>query len=191
MSDAYILGTDMIKFGRFPETSVPKLGAQAAQLALKDAGLTIQDMEALYSGNLGEAGAMVGQRILAEIGQTGIPVVNCANACATGATALRGGWMAIKAGVYDVVLCVGVEQMGRGLLGGAGGRKGIPKEGILGSGTMPAVFAEAGMEHQREYGTTFEQFATGLGEEPSPLGEESEVDVPEGNTAGDGHELPR
>jgi len=49
--------------------------------------------------------------------------------------------------------------MGRGLLGGAGGRKGIPTEGLLGSGTMPCVFAEAGMEHSRKYGTTFEQFA--------------------------------
>jgi acetyl-CoA acyltransferase len=102
---------------------------------------------------------MVGQRILQEIGQTGIPVVNTANACATGATALREGWMAIKAGVYDLVLAVGVEQMGRGLLGGPGGSKGIPTEGLIGSGTMPSVFAEAGMEHSRKYGTTFEQFA--------------------------------
>jgi acetyl-CoA acetyltransferase len=102
---------------------------------------------------------MVGQRILQEIGQTGIPVVNCANACATGATAFREAWTSIKAGLYDVVLAVGVEQMGSGLLGGAGGGKGIPKEGLLGSGTMPAVFAEAGMEHTRNYGTTFEQFA--------------------------------
>jgi len=159
MSDVYVLGIDMIKFGRFPERSVPEIGAESARLALKDAGLTIHDMQALYSGNLGQAAAMVGQRILAEIGQTGIPVTNCANACATGATALREGWMAIKAGVYDVVLCVGVEQMGRGLLGGAGGGKGISTEGLLGSGTMPCVFAEAGMEHTRKYGTTFEQFA--------------------------------
>ncbi len=86
-------------------------------------------------------------------------MVNCANACATGATAFREGWMSIKAGVYDLVLAVGVEQMGKGLLGGAGGKKGIPKEGLLGSATMPAVFAEAGMEHTRKYGTTFEQFA--------------------------------
>ncbi len=159
MSDVYILGTDMIKFGRFPEQTVPQLGAKAALMALDDAGLTIQDMEALYCGNLMQADAMVGQRILHEIGQTGIPVVNCANACATGATAFREGWMAIKAGVYDLVLAVGVEQMGKGLLGGPGGRGGIPKEGLLGSGTMPAVFAEAGMEHSAKYGTTFEQFA--------------------------------
>jgi acetyl-CoA acyltransferase len=159
MSDVYVIGTDMIKFGRFPETSVPRLAAQAAHMALDDADLTIQDMQALYLGNLGQAGAMVGQRTLAEIGQTGIPVTNCANACATGATALREGWMSIKAGVHDLVLCVGVEQMGKGLLGGMGGKKGIPTEGLLGSGLMPAIFAEAGMEHQRKYGTTFEQFA--------------------------------
>ena len=159
MSDVYILGVDMIKFGRFPDRSVPNIGAEAALMALDDAGLTIEDMEALYCGNLGQSSGMVGQRILQEIGQTGIPVVNCANACATGATAFREAWTSIKAGLYDVVLAVGVEQMGKGLLGGAGGGKGIPKEGLLGSGTMPAVFAEAGMEHSRNHGTTFEQFA--------------------------------
>ena len=159
MSDVYILGVDMIKFGRFPDRTVPSLGAEAALLALDDAGLTIQDMEALYCGNLGQSSGMVGQRILQEIGQTGMPVVNCANACATGATAFREAWTSIKAGLYDVVLAVGVEQMGKGLLGGTGAGKGITKEGLLGSGTMPAVFAEAGMEHARKYGTTFEQFA--------------------------------
>ena len=159
MSDVYVMGIDMIKFGRFPDKTVPQLGATAALMALDDAGLTIQDMQALYCGNLGQASAMVGQRILQEIGQTGIGVVNCANACATGATAFREAWMSIKAGVNDVVLAVGVEQMGKGLLGGGGGAAGIPKEGLLGSGTMPAVFAEAGMEHSRNYGTTFEQFA--------------------------------
>ncbi len=160
MSDVYILGTDMIKFGKFPDRSVPQIGAEAALMALDDAGLTIHDMEALYCGNLMQSNAMVGQRILQQIGMTGVPVVNCANACATGATAFREGWTAIKAGLYDLVLCVGVEQMaGAGLLGGGGGGKGIPTEGLLGSGTMPAVFAEAGMEHARKYGTTFEQFA--------------------------------
>ena len=159
MADAYIVGVDMIKFGRFPEKSVPQIGSEAALLALDDCGLTIQDMQALYCGNLGQASGMVGQRILQEIGQTGIPVVNVANACATGATAFREAWASVKADLYDIVLAVGVEQMGKGLLGGGGGSRGISKEGLLGSGTMPSVFAEAGMEHTRQYGTTFEQFA--------------------------------
>ncbi len=159
MSDVYVVGVDMIKFGRFPDRTVPNIGAEAALMALDDCGLTIQDMQALYCGNLYESSAAVGQRVLREIGQTGIPVVNVANACATGATAFREGWMAIKAGVYDTVLCVGVEQMGKGLLGGGGGGGGISTEGLLGSGTMPSVFAHVGLEHSRKYGTTFEQFA--------------------------------
>jgi len=159
MSDAYVIGIDMIKFGRFPDRTVAQIGAEAALLALDDCGLTVKDMQALYCGNLYLANGMVGQRILREIGQTGIPVVNVANACATGATAFREAWTSVKAGLYDLVLAVGVEQMGRGLIGGDGGDKGIPKEGLIGSRTMPTLFAEAGMEHVRKYGTTFEQFA--------------------------------
>ena len=160
MSDVYVLGIDMIKFGRFPDESPATLGAKAALMALDDAGLNIGDVQALYNGCLLGAGAQVGQQILAQIGQTGIPVVNCANACATGATAFREAWIGVKSGIYDVVLATGVEQMGKaGLLGGGGGRRGISPEGLLGSSTMPAVFAEAGMDHARQYGTTFEQFA--------------------------------
>ncbi len=155
--NVYIIGTDMTKFGKYPEVSLSNLAAEAALGALDDAGVTIKDCEALYFGSL-QGG--VGQGLLKQIGQTGVPVINVSNACATGATAIREGWTAIKAGLYDVVLCVGAEKMsGAGLLGGGGGGGGIPTEGLLGSGTMPTVFAEIGMEHSRKYGTTFEQFA--------------------------------
>jgi acetyl-CoA acetyltransferase len=157
MSDVYIVGVDMIKFGRYPDRTVPGLAAEAALLALDDAGLGIDQMQALFCGNLGQANNMIGQRMLAEIGQTGIPVVNVANACATGATAFRDAWMTIKAGVHDLVLAVGVEQMGKGLLGG--GHGGVSTEGVLESGTMPTMFAQIGVEHARNHGTTFKQFA--------------------------------
>ena len=159
MSDVYVVGTDMIRFGRFPDRLVEDIGAEASLLALADAGLGIADMQAVYCGNLGEANRGVGQRILRHIGQTGVPVVNTANACATGATAFREGWIGIKSGLYDMVLCVGVEQMGRGLLGAADTYNGATIEGLIGSRTMPSVFATLGMEHARDYGTTFEQFA--------------------------------
>jgi len=180
MTDAYVVGVDMIKFGRFPERTVPEIGAEAALLALDDCGLTIQHMEALYCGNLGQASGMVGQRILQQIGQTGIPVVNVSNACATGATAFREAWAAVKAGLYDCVLAVGVEQMGKGLLGGTGGGTGIPKEGLLGSGTMPAVFAEV-RHHLRAV-------RQGVGEEPPPLDPEPEGHVPDRDTPRNGDE---
>ncbi|MDB5428914.1 MAG: non-specific lipid-transfer protein-like [Caulobacter sp.] len=156
--DVFIIGADMLKFGRFPDRTVPDLGAEAALLALRDAGLGIGDIDAFYCGNLVEAMEMVGQRILHHIGQTGIPVVNVANACATGATALREGLMAIKSGMHDVVLCVGVEKLPRGLMGG-GAQPSPQLEGLFGSTSMPSVFAQVGQEYARNHGATFEQFA--------------------------------
>ena len=161
MTNVYVLGTGMIKFGRYPEKTVPELGGEAALLAMKDAGIAIKDVEMFACGNLYQSNAMVGQRILQQIGQTGIPVINVANACATGSTAFREAYMAIASGMYEVTMAVGVEQMGKaGLLGGAGaGDPAYSTEGKLGSGLMPAVFGQAGIEHMRKYGTKLEHFA--------------------------------
>ena len=52
MRDVYVLGVGMIKFGRYPDKDVPQLGADAALLALKDAGLMVKDIELLVCGNL-------------------------------------------------------------------------------------------------------------------------------------------
>jgi hypothetical protein len=54
----------MLKFGRYPEKTVPELGGEAAEIALKDAGIKIQDVEMFACGNLYQSNAMVGQRIL-------------------------------------------------------------------------------------------------------------------------------
>jgi len=158
VADVYVVGIDMIRFGRYPERTVVQLAADAVLLALDDCGLGITDIQALFSGNIGET--MTGQRTLQLIGQTGIPVVNCTNACATGATAFREGWTAIKAGLFDTVLCVGVEKMAPGMIVKKKvGNEPIPAEGLIGSETMPAVFSMVGLEHARKYGTTIEQFA--------------------------------
>ncbi|MET0182834.1 MAG: thiolase family protein [Caulobacterales bacterium] len=159
-NDVYVVGTDMIKFGRFPNRTVDDLGAESALGALSDAGLKIQDIQALYCSNVFQAMGAVGQRVLKQIGQTGIEVMNVTNACASGATAFRLAYLGIKSGEYECTMAVGVEQMGSGLQGGAGGAgMAISPEGILGSNSNPAVFAHTGLEHTRKYGTTFAQFA--------------------------------
>jgi acetyl-CoA acetyltransferase len=84
--------------------------------------------------------------------------VNVANACATGATEFREAYAAVKAGLCDIALVVGSEQMPKGLLGG-GPTTGISTEGLLGSGLMPALFAEAGTAYMHEHGASFEDFA--------------------------------
>jgi acetyl-CoA acyltransferase len=171
----WIIGAAMTKFGRYPDKDSVDLASEAALGALDDAGATMADMQVLAAGCLLEASAMVGQRLQKQIGQSGIPVYNVANACATGATAVRSALLAIKAGEADMALAVGVEQMGKaGLLGTAGQARGKPSaftpsgrygsvmalEGILGTGLMPGVFAQAGMEYaSRHQGVGFEQFA--------------------------------
>src|SRR2546425_12479159 len=101
MRDVYVLGVGMIKFGRYPDKDIPQLGGEAALLALKDAGMSIKDIEMLVCGNLFQANAMNGQRILQQIGQTGIPVINVSNACATGSTADREAYVSVAPGVGD------------------------------------------------------------------------------------------
>jgi len=158
MSDVYVIGADLIKFGRYPDRTPAQLAAEATLLALDDAGLSIRDIEAIYAASVFNAASMIGQQVLKQIGQTGIPCVNVSNACASGATAFREAFIGIKSGLYEVALAVGAEKNPTGMLP-AGKTLGPPPEGLFGSGTMPAVFAEAGNAHSAAYGTTMEQFA--------------------------------
>ena len=94
MRNVYVLGTGMIKFGRYPDKSVPELGADAALIAIKDAGVEIRMSSCSPPAICFSPMRWSGQRILQQIGQTGIPVINVSNACATGSTAFREAYMA-------------------------------------------------------------------------------------------------
>src|SRR3984893_18239332 len=173
--DIWILGIHMTKFGKHPDLDTVDLAADAAMHALSDAQVSVKDIGVLAAGNLMAANAGIGQQLQKQIGQTGIPVYNVANACATGATALRTSIMAVKAGECDMGLAVGVEKLGgAGLLGGGGRAKSDKKvyepkgrygsvttvDGRIGTETMPGVFAQIGMEYGHRYGgTSFELFA--------------------------------
>jgi acetyl-CoA acyltransferase len=172
--DIWILGISMTPFGKHLDKDEVDLASMASRAALKDGGVTMRDMGVLAAGNLMGSGGM-GQLLQKAIGQTGIPVYNVANACATGATALRTVVMALKAGEADLGLAVGVEKLaGAGLLVGGGkreadrnvwkpsGRYGAvgPIDGRIGTATMPGVFAQIGMEYGSKYeGVTFDLFA--------------------------------
>ena len=172
--EIWILGIHMTKFGKHPDKDVVDLGSEAIRGALSDAGVSMRDIGILAAGNL-MGGGGIGQQLQKQIGQTGIPVYNVSNACATGATALRTAIMAVKAGEVDAGLAVGVEKLaGAGLLGGGGSRKAdnsewapsgrygavAPVDGRIGTETMPGVFAQIGMEYGHKYGgTSFELFA--------------------------------
>src|SRR3984957_1130707 len=117
--DLWILGIHMTKFGKHRDMDLVDLAAEAVSGALADGGVEMKDMGVIGAGCLMGAGGGIGQMLQKQLGQTGIPVYNVANACATGATALRVAAMAVKAGECDMGLAFGVEKLsGAGLLAG-------------------------------------------------------------------------
>jgi acetyl-CoA acetyltransferase len=173
--DIWILGISMTKFGKHPDKDTVDLAAEAAMSALTDGGVAMSAMGILAAGCATDQSGSLGQQLQKQIGQTGIPVYNVVNACATGATALRTVIMALKAGEADFGLAVGVEKLsGRGMLAGGSraadnatwtptGRQGAvaPVDGRIGTDIRPGLFAQIGLEYGYKYGADvdFELFA--------------------------------
>jgi acetyl-CoA acetyltransferase len=161
MRSVYVAGIGSTTFGKHLDRSLRRLGAEAVDLAIKDAGVDAHAIQAGYCGNaLGpmlqeETG--VGQHVLWNVGIAGVPIVNVENACASGSTALHLGWQAIAFGIYDLVIVVGVDK--------AVMPKGTPLR--VGTGDMevrlgdifPGYFAMVAQKHMEKYGTTLRQMA--------------------------------
>lgn len=161
MRDVCVIGVGMTRFGKHLDRSLRDLGFEACSHALQDAGVNQKKIEAGYCGNAlapaiqGETG--VGQNVFWEVGINRIPIVNVENACASGSTAFREGWMAVAGGFYDIVMVVGVEKtvMPKGTMLNVGAAE---LETRLGD-VFPGHFAIIANKHMERYGTTREQLA--------------------------------
>ena len=114
----HVVGVGMIPFTK-PGASAPytEMGAQAARLALADAGVAYPQVEQAYVGYVfGDSTA--GQAAVYGVGLTGIPVINVNNNCSTGSTALFLARQAVASGAAECVLALGFEQMVPGPLKG-------------------------------------------------------------------------
>ncbi|MBR1159445.1 thiolase family protein [Bradyrhizobium elkanii] len=116
MTEIYIVGVGMTRFGKLTDQSLKNLVATAVDQALQDAGAKVSDVGAAFFANSTQAimdgqHAVRGQMALRPLGFAGIPIVNVENACAGGSTALNQAAAYLKAGVTDVALAVGVEKM--------------------------------------------------------------------------------
>jgi acetyl-CoA acetyltransferase len=115
MTDAYITGTGMTRFGKHLDRSMKDLGAEAVAGALADAGLAVDGVQAVFFAN-SLAGLITGQEcirgevVLYPLGFGTIPIHNVENACASGGNALHLAHMAVASGMYDTVLALGVEK---------------------------------------------------------------------------------
>lgn len=156
MREVCIIGVGLHKFGRWPEKSPGDLGREAILAALKDAGAEFKDIEAGFNGRVGTSN---GQELFGQVGQSGILIDNVEKACASSSTAVRMATWVIGAGLYDVVLCTGVEKMQRGLLGAIKDESQASYSQLMGMSLMPGGYAMRARRHMKEYGSTREMFA--------------------------------
>ena len=117
--NVYVAGVGMIPFTK-PGKSEPYtvMGARAAELALKDAGVPYAAVQQAYVSYVyGDSTA--GQAAIYGVGLTGIPVFNLNNNCSSGSSALYLARQAVESGVAECAIALGFEQMVPGALKGA------------------------------------------------------------------------
>jgi len=165
----FVAGVGMIPFAK-PGASAPypEMGATATRAALTDAAVAYIDIEQAFVGYV-YGDSTSGQRVLYEIGLTGIPIVNVNNNCSTGSTALFLARQAVASGAVECALALGFEQMEPGALGRKFNDRASPFErfdeetaALVGMPDVPLAlryFGGAGLAHMRKYGTRMETFA--------------------------------
>lgn len=156
MPNAYIIGIGLTKFGRHPDRTVESLAAEAIGIALRDAQVEWKEVQQLYAAHVNQ-GVAAGQRVIKEVGPSGIPVLNIENCSAASSTALREASMAVRSGEYDLVVVAGFEKMQHGVLLNVHPED--SPEVVMGTTVLPMRFSLMAMEHMSRFGTTLEQFA--------------------------------
>jgi acetyl-CoA acetyltransferase len=111
VDDIAIIGVGLHPFGRFGDKSAFDMGAEAIDDALRDAGVGWPEVQFAYGGSweVAQTDPLTGL-----LGLNGVPFVNVFNACATAAAAIQQTANAIRAGVGDIGVAVGLDKHPRG-----------------------------------------------------------------------------
>lgn len=167
-NNVIVAGVGMTKFTKpGVNDSYVDAGKSAIVNALADAGLQYNQIEQAYVGYV-YGDSTCGQRVLYDVGMTGIPVVNLNNNCSTGSTALFMARQAIEGGAADCVLAVGFEQMLPGAIGTIFDDRISPFSQFdettnkLIDQDLPLAlryFGGAGLHHMQKFGSNMEDFA--------------------------------
>ena len=162
MTRVGIVGLGHGVFGRRSDATVQELAFEAFRAAMEDAGI---DRDAVDASVIGSVPEYHKQRSLAGVVQEYLGLVPKPTwltevACASGSAAMRTAWMAIKAGVHEVVAVVGCQKMTElstpeilALMGRVGE---VQWESGFGT-TFPGYYAMFAKRHMHEFGTTRDQ----------------------------------
>ncbi|MEM2949161.1 MAG: thiolase domain-containing protein [Candidatus Bilamarchaeaceae archaeon] len=167
MRDVALIGAGMTKFGEHWEKGFRDLVVEAGIKALTDAGIVGEKVDAGYVGTMA-SGTLIGQEhigaLLADyMGLNPIPITRVEGACASGALALRQGFLAVASGMHDIVVVGGVEKMtdlGTAEVSDALGGAGDQEWELFMGATFPGLYALMARRHMIEYGTTSDMLAS-------------------------------
>ena len=156
MREVSVIGTGLTPFGKYPDSTLGDIGWPSLRFAVEESGVKPQQIEAVYCGSaLG--GMLSGQRVVKNLGISGMPIVNVENACSSSSSALRQGWMAVASGCHDIVAVIGVEKLTKF----GGGTLPLETEDweVRQGMVMPALYAMRARRYMHDYGLTREQLA--------------------------------
>ncbi|MCC7566278.1 MAG: thiolase domain-containing protein [Methanomicrobiaceae archaeon] len=168
MREVAVVGIGCTQFGEHWSASFRDLFVEAGALALNDAGISGEQIDALYVGNM-SAGRFIEQEHIgaliadyAGLASNHTPSTRVEAACASGGLAFRQAAIAVASGMEDVVVAAGVEKMtdvGTGAsvdtLAGAADRE---WEGFAGA-TFPGLYAMIATDYMHRHSLTREQLA--------------------------------
>ncbi|GAB3202139.1 thiolase family protein [Geodermatophilus arenarius] len=156
MNQPMLWGVGTSAYGLFPERRVESLAWDAVSEAVRDAGISPAEIDAVIVGSVfGPPG--VATRVQRGMGIPGVPMWTIENACASGTSAYHEAVEAVRTGRFGCVLVLGVDQMST-LFSGAIVPEATDPEGAS-SLPLPGLYALQAARYVDEFGVTPEQLA--------------------------------
>jgi acetyl-CoA C-acetyltransferase len=166
MRPVAVVGIGKTRFGAFPDRDLRSLAVEAGEKCLQNGHVSPSQVEAFFLGNFAGP-SFTGQNHLAPyisnaLGIHEVPATRIEAACASSGSAFFHAVSGVAAGLYDVVMVVGVEKMTSQptprvteILASAGDCSGEIRAGS----TFPSLFAMIARRHMHDFGTRREHLA--------------------------------
>src|SRR5947208_15084277 len=167
MRPVAVIGAGKTPFGAFPDRDLRSLAVEAGEKCLRNGRVSPAQVQSFYLGNF-SGPAFVGQNHLAPfvstaLGINEVPSTRIEAACASSGSAFFHAWSEVAAGINDVVMVVGVENMTTQttartseILAEAGDCSGEMRAG----NTFASLFAMIARRNMHDFGTKKEHLAS-------------------------------
>jgi len=149
-----VVGMGCTKFGERWDAGAGDLLVEAAFEAFEDAGIEPKDIQAAW---VGTSRGTTGMTLSEPLRLPTIPVTRVENACATASEAFRNGCYAVAAGIYDMVLAIGVEKLKDSGVSGTGGGPSSAGHLLQAVQSGPGAFALLATSYFARYGLNVDE----------------------------------